>query len=443
MSERPRPTTLNRAAAATFATNAGVLTLSLVNVLILARVLGPAGRGAVAFVVAAFVLTSGLASLGVEQANANLGGTRPERRATLATNSLLVAVVVGAAAAGLVGLLLASVPVTRGEVDLRLLLLALAVLPSGLLGDYLKFLLQSDYRFGITNIAWLAGPAINALANGILAAFGQLTVELAVVVFVANKVVATSILAISVARNFGFARPDFGLARAALWFGLKTHVTRFMAFGTYRADQWLLGAIAGPYQLGLYSIALSLAEVLFYVSGVIVLVQRPHLVRALPAVAAEFAARIFRRALILSGIAGAALFFLAPPLSVVLFGEQFRPSGDYVRVLAFAAVGVLAVDLFSNAATAQRRPLLPAAAAGVALLVMVTLNLLLVPEFGAFGAAIAKTAAYTVGGATMVIVFLRLVGSDHRALVLRRDDIAWYFRKAQAGVAALRAGRGG
>ncbi len=443
MSRRPEPTTLTRAAAATFATNAATVAFSLANVLILARALGPAGRGTVAFVIAVFVLTGGLATLGLEQANANLGGTRPERRATLATNSLLAALVVGAAAALVVGLLVALVPATRGDVDVRLLLLALAALPSGLLGDYLKFLLQSDYRFAITNVAWIASPATTAIVNGSLAATGRLTVELAVVVFVATNVLATSILALAVGRSFGFGRPDLDLARAAFTFGLKTHVTRFLAFGTYRADQWLLGAIAGPYELGLYSIALSLTELLFYVSGVIVLVQRPRLVRALPAEAAEFAARIFRRALVLSGVAGAALFVLAPPLTVVLFGDEFRASGGYVRVLAFAAVGVLAIDLFSNAATAQRRPLLPAAAAGVALLLMVTLNLLLAPELGALGAAVAKTAAYTVGGATMVVLFLRVFGSDHRALVVRHDDIAWYFRKARAGVEALRAGRGG
>ncbi|MDQ3875690.1 MAG: oligosaccharide flippase family protein [Actinomycetota bacterium] len=443
MTSRAEPSTLTRAAAATFTTNAAVVAFSLINVLILARALGPAGRGSVAFVIAVFVLTGGLASLGLEQANANLGGTRPERRATLATNSLLAALVVGAGAALLVGLLLAVVPAARGEADVRLLLLALAVLPSGLLGDYLKYLLQSDYRFGVTNAAWIASPAATALVNGSLAAAGRLSVALAVAVFAATNVLATSILAVSVARNFGFGRPDLGLARVAFSFGLKTHVTRFLVFGTYRADQWLLGAIAGPYELGLYSIALSITELLFYVSGVIVLVQRPHLVRALPAAAAEFAARIFRRALVLSGIAGAALFVLAPPLTVVLFGEEFRESGSYVRILAFAAFGVLAIDLFSNAATAQRRPLLPAAAAGAALLLMVTLNLVLAPELGALGAALAKTAAYTAGGATMVILFLRVFGSDHRALVLRQDDIAWYVRKARAGVAALRASRGG
>jgi O-antigen/teichoic acid export membrane protein len=437
--EDRRPATLVHAAAATFATNGATVAFALLNVLILARALGPTGRGEVAFVIAVWVLAAGLATLGLEEANGNLGGRHPERRAALATNSVVASLVLGVVGASVIGLLLTLVPGTRGEVDLGLLLLALATLPSGLLGQNLKFLLQSDYRFGITNLALLASPAITALCNGILALTGTLTVELVIVVFVATNVIATLILVVSVARHFGFGRPDVALARESLSFGLKSHLSRLLELGTYRGDQWLLGVLAGPYEVGLYSIAISLAEALFYISGIIALVQRPHLVRALPAEAAEFGVRIFRRAVVLSAAVGIALFVAAPTLCVGLFGASFASSGDDLRLLSLAAVGVLAVDLFNCLVIAQRRPLLASVGGAATLSAMVVLNLVLVPDMGGTGAAIAKSAAFTAGGVTMVVIVLRVFKADPRALIPGREDVAWYRRKLREGMLGARA----
>jgi len=434
-----RPKSLAGAAIATFATNGATVAFSLLNVLILARALGPTGRGEIAFVIVVWVLAAGLATLGFEEANANFGGRHPERRAALAANSVVAALVLGTLGAALVGLLMTLVPGARGEVDLGLLLFALATLPSGLLGQNLKFLLQSDYRFGVTNLAWFASPALTALCNGVLALTGALTVELVIVVFVVTNVCATLILVVSVARQFGFGRPDAALARECLPFGLKSHMLRLVELGTYRGDQFLLGVLAGPYEVGLYSIAVSLAEALFYVSGIVALVQRPHLVRAIAAEAAEFGVRVFRRAVILSAAVGTALFIVAPTLCVALFGESFHAAGDDLRVLSLAAVGVLAVDLFSCLVIAQRRPLMASVGGAATLFVMVVLNVILVPELGGAGAAVAKSVAYTAGGVVMVVIFLRIFNADPRGLIPGRDDVMWYRRKVREGIVNARA----
>lgn len=435
MNRDRRPATLVGAAVSTFGTNAAAVAFSLLNVLILARGLGPAGRGEIAFIIAVWVLIAGLASFGLEEANANVGGTRADRRGSLLTNSILAAIVSGLLAAALVGALMTLVPAARGEVELELLLIALASLPSGLLQQYLKYLLQSDYRFAVTNVAWVASPAATAIVNGALALAGELTVEVVIAVFVATNAFATLILLAYAIRHFGIGRPDVALARETIAFGLKTHLSRLMGLATYRADLWLLGVIAGPFELGLYSIALSVAEALFYVSGVIVLVQRPHLVRALPAQAAEFAARIFRRAVVLSTVTAIGLFVTAPILIVTLFGEEFRGSVDDLRLLTLAALGVLAMDLLSNTIIAQRRPLLASAGTAVALSLTIVLNLILAPSLGGEGAAIAKSAAYIAGGAVMAVVFLRLFQAGRYALVPRLDDVAWYWRKLRSGLA--------
>ena len=53
----------------------------------------------------------------------------------------------------------------------------------------------------------------------------------------------------------------------------------------------------------------------------------------------------------------------------------------------------------------------------------VVLDLLLIPEHGAFGAALASTIAYTAGGAAIAVVFCRVLEVRPGALVPRFRDL--------------------
>jgi O-antigen/teichoic acid export membrane protein len=222
-----------------------------------------------------------------------------------------------------------------------------------------------------------------------------------------------------------------------LGFGLKSHVGRVMDVGNYRVDQWFVGGIAGTRELGYYSVAVTLAEVLWYLPGVVVLVHRPDLVRASRLEAGRLAAMVLRRTLFGAVLAGAMLALLATPLCTIVFGEDFRASADDLRILCLAAGGVVLVELLSNALIAQRLPLQASIAAGAGFLVTITADLLLIPSLGGAGAAAATATAYTVGGLILAVLFCRLLGVAPRELVPRRDDVGWYRRKLRALASSL------
>jgi O-antigen/teichoic acid export membrane protein len=427
-----RPATLVHAAVGTYMANLGVALLSLVNVLVVARALGPAGRGDVAFLIAVALVSGHLVSLSLHESNANLGAGEPGLRPPLATNSLLFAFGLGAVAAVVVVLLTAIVPPVGGEVDRSLLLVALACIPAVLVKLYLGLLVQADYGFAVTNAAWLAGPLTTALANGALAAAGAITVTTAIAAWAGGQLLGAALLCAYVARHAGFGRPSLQLARRSLAFGLKAHVGRLMQVGNYRADQWLVGAIAGSRELGLYSIAVAWAELLSYIPGVLVLVQRPDLVRARADEAARRAARVCRAAFLVSAAAAAALIVTAPALCAGVFGERFRGSIGELRVLALGAFGVVALELLTNVLTAQRKPMLGSAAFGVAFATTIVLDLLLIPPLGGMGAAIATAVAYTAGGIAAALIFARVMGRSLRELLPRSADVSWLTRTAFA-----------
>ena len=416
---------------ASYGTHVAVSVLSLASVLIVARVLGATGRGDIAFLITIATLSSQFSLLGIPDANGNLAGSRPELRPQLATNSLIFSVAFGLIAATIVGALADLVPGITGELDRELVWIALAAIPLGIARWCLNLLVQADYAFVATNMAWLAGPLTTVLANGVMAAIGELTVTTAISAWVGGQVLSVAILIGYIWMHAGFGRPSVSVGRETLSFGAKAYVGRTLALGNTRADQWIVGSVAGSKELGLYSVAVAWAEVIHYLPGVLVMVQRPDLVRATRERAGEFAARIFRVAVFLGLALTVALVLAAPVLCVTIFGEEFRGSVDDLRVLALSSVGVAAVYLLGNALIAQGKPLHASASEATALVASIALNLVLVPFYGGLGAAIAAALAFTIGGATVSGVFGRVIGVPLRELVPRGDEVPWLWQKAR------------
>ena len=103
------------AALGTLGTQLGIAVLSFVGVILVARVLGPAGRGEVALLMTIVVLSSTLALLGVDEANVNFGALEPAARRALATNSLILSLALGGACIALLAGLIAVVPAIGGD----------------------------------------------------------------------------------------------------------------------------------------------------------------------------------------------------------------------------------------------------------------------------------------------------------------------------------------
>jgi O-antigen/teichoic acid export membrane protein len=423
-----------RAAALTYGSNVAGAVLSLVSVLIIARALGAEGRGNVAYLTALAWFTASMATIGLQEANANFAAANPAARRALATNTILLSLAFGGAAVGLLAVLFALVPAVAGEADPVLRWVTLAFVPILIMQICLRLLVQADYGFTVSNVAYLIGPVLNAGLNGIFALFGVLTVETAVATWIAGQAIGAVVLGWYVLRRLaGFGRPDAALARQSVAFGARAHVGRVMQLGNYRLDQVLLGAIAGPRELGLYSVAVAWAEALWFLPTTLSYVQRPDLVRARsPREAAAQAARAFRATAALTAVAGLVMVAAAPLLCTVLFGEEFSGSVDDLRVLVAGALGMVALKLLGTALVARGHPGRQSVAIGTGFVVTVVGCALLIEPLGGLGAALASMLAYTASGAVVTVIFLRTLDGRLGELVPRASDLAWMVEKVRA-----------
>ena len=419
-----------RSAAFTYGSQLTAAVLSLLSVLIVARALGAEGRGSVAFLTAMTFLTANLATFGIQEANGNFAASHPGARRSLATNSVVLALLLGGFAIAVLSGLIAIFPGIAGESDPALRLVAFAFIPAILIQIFLRFLVQADYGFAVTNAAYVLAPALNVLGNGLFYALGILSVNSAVGWWLAGQTLEAVLLAWYVQRRLaGFGRPDFGLLRRTLRFGAHAHPGRVMLLGNYRLDQWMLGAIAGPTELGVYSVAVAWAEALWYLPTALAAVQRPDLVRAVREEAARIASRIFRAAMLVTAVCALVMALAAPILCVTIFGEEFSDSVNMLRVLVIAAFGVGSVKLLGSALVTQGRPGLQSVAIGAGFVLSVALDILLIPPFGGQGAAVAAATAHTVAGLVVCAIFLRTIGGSPADLIPRFGDLRWFAAK--------------
>ncbi len=421
---KPSRPSFARSATLTYGTNLSAALLSFVSVLITARALGAAGRGDIAFLTTVAFLTAQLSTMGVGQANANLAAREPDLTPRLAGTSVALAVLNGGLAVLVLGTLMVVFPSLTGDAAAGILVLVLISIPMLILQEYLLYLVQAHYAFGITNLAWLVTPVANVIVNGTLAVSGLLTVETAVATWIGGMTVGTFVMAWAVLRRLGgFARPDPGLARQMLTFGLKAHLGRAMLFGNYRADQWILGVMSSSKELGLYSVAVAWSEVLFFLPTTLVAVQRPDLVRASPEDAKERAAVVLRGALALTLGCTVVIIVMAPFLCTTIFGDSFAGSVEMLRVLALGSFGIATMKLLGNALTAQRRPLLETAGVAVAFVTVFALDFALIPAHGGLGAAVASAVSYTLGGLAVAVIFGHYLGARAGDLIPRPSDV--------------------
>ena len=389
---------------------------------VLARELGPAGRGSVAFATVAALLTARLVKVGFGQATSVLAAERPASRGMLLSNLLGFSLVSGLAGAAVVvgSLLLLGVQPAGVGVEASVLL-AVAILAASLVDD--GFLIGCGRLRAAAAISasggWLYAVFVLAVAG-----LAGMRVETALAAWIAAHLLWAALLASIGARVAGLRAPDVRLLVESVRFGLRAWSGSVSQFLNARLDQILVGVIASSATLGIYSVAVNAAEVLLFLPNAVATALLPTLVRVGPdGGALERTLRTFRSSLLVTFatilVAGVAGGILIP----IVFGEAFRGSVEPFLLLLPGALGYVALSIFASSLLAARSPGLASTSRVTALGLGLALDLALIPLLGASGAAAAASAAFIAGGASAVVLYRRRARFRWSALVPARDDV--------------------
>lgn len=397
---------------------AAILVLGLAQSVIVARALGPSGRGAIAVAVSLMGLFTQVGSLGLATANTYFSARDRTALGAIATNSLWFGGLAGAtlAVGGVAVKLLA--PSVVGGLSWPELAATMIAMP----GMLTALLLQ----------AVLLGEGRSLAYNGLAAALQALTVVAVVVVVTALRAGVLGVLITVAASQMLSAwvyfavlrghrpsrRPDLGLARRMLRYGLRVYVATVLAFIVIRIDVLLVNAYRGSHDTGLYSVAVAAVDALYLLPVIVGFNLFPRIARGAER---TLSVVVFRTLAPLYGALCLASVPLAGPAIHLLYGPRFAGSVGLYYWIAPGAFSLGMVAVLSNHFAGQGFPVKVMLMWLSAVVLNIALNVLFLPD-GLFVAPLASSVAYGLLLIMHTAAFAREAGG-YRALAPRAADL--------------------
>lgn len=385
--------------------------IGLVVTSLVARQFGPERFASLAYALAVLAFFQVACSLGLDAVLARDLVSAEGRRGKLLGTSLRLRVL-----AGLVGWVLSGVAILSlrpGDMEGLLLVFVLGSTLAFQPAELLDLWFQSQSEGRRAAVPRLVGFVLVSVVRLALLASGM-TLLIFALTYVLEALLACWLLL----REYR-SKP----ARAAwVWDGCTARylvkeaipllISALAIIAYMRIDQLLLRAISGDFQLGLYSAVLPFSQAWHVIAATICTSAMPVLVNRYKQGERDFYRLVSRMFALLTwlSIGIAALMALCGGGVIrLLLGDAYAPAADVLRIHALSNVPVFLGILQARVLMIIGKPLLITAQAVIGLSSSIVLNLLLIPGYGATGAAVACVAAYVISAILCNLFFARRV----------------------------------
>jgi len=220
-------------------------------------------------------------------------------------------------------------------------------------------------------------------------------------------------------------RADPGTARALLRLSWPLALSSVAVWLYMRVDQLMIGWMLDEASVGVYSVAVRLAEVWYFVPSVVVSSVFAALLRARESDPVRYRARVqalFTGLVLLGYVAAIAISLGARPVVLLLYGEAYEAAWPSLAVLAWAGVFVALGVAREAWLVAEGLTRFSFATTVCGAITNILLNVALIPRLGVVGAAIATVVSQMVAVMLATAVYPRtrvIFGMQFRALTLR------------------------
>ncbi len=426
MSEASRADTFSGKVVVLFGTQVFGAAVGIVNGILLARLLGPAGKGDYYILIILPATTMVLIQLGLPQAF----GFFAARGQTVGI--VIKAIVLSAAlsVAAFLGLIV-FLPVIREAflhaIPLELILFAFLALPLALNATFTSGIVtgrQAVRWYAAVNMAY---PIVTtALLIVILGGIGP-TVTDAIAVYLIASLIQTVGFAIgawrvTAAAKEGAQRVSY---RELFRYGLPFFPGSLTQFFSARADVYLIAyLIPDPSAaLGYYSMAVGLAELVFFFPNAVATLYFPHVAGSLREDSDRQVAMVSRVALLITAVVAVALIPVSIAMIKILL-PAYEPALPALFVLLPGVVALSTTKIVYGYVTGIRMPAITSYVNIFAFAINIIANLILIPRFGIVGASAASLISYTISSIVFTTIAARL--ADARVLdfwIPRTSDI--------------------
>jgi enterobacterial common antigen flippase len=413
------------AVAQTLFANVFILGINFGTGIITARLLGPLGRGELAAIILWPQALALATTLGLPSALLYNLRRHPERASQLFTAALLIGTLMGGIAT-VAGVLF--IPRWLNEYSPEVVHFAqwaVFFAPLILLSLCFNFVLQAREEFTLYNAVRYLNPLATLLVLVSLALIHDLTPINAALAYLLPTV---PIFLWMLVRLWRLYRPNWrGLGWAAkrlTSYGVRSYGVDLLGQLSSYLDRAFVVVLLTPASLGLYTVALSLAQTLNVFQSAAVSVLFPKASGRSVEEAASLAGRAARGSVAPTALAAVGLGILSPWALRMVYGQEFLDAIHVFRLLLFVMVLRSVTYVLVQTFMAVGKPGLVTILQIVSLALSVPLLLVLVPRYGLEGVGSALLISATVRFVIVLASFPLILKVRVPRLILTSADLA-------------------
>ncbi len=423
---------ISKNSAITFSSQILIFALGLITSIILARTLGPTGRGIYALIILIPAVMLRLGSLGIEAANVYFTGSKRYQIKDIVSNSLLSSILLGLVLIflfwGMAHLNIFHRFLNSNQINSFYLWLVVLTVPLSLLSGFLNNIFLGKEEIAKYNKINIFRSVLQLITIIIFLLILRQRVFGAVISYVLTIIGITLFIILSIRKitkiSLSFNRRLF---KDSIKYGLKCYFGNLAQFLNYRLDMFLVAAFLTPTAVGYYSIAVGIAEKLWMLPGAIATVLFPRISSLKDAEANNLTPRVARYTFLITFVTSLILAILAQPLIKILFGSAFLPSVTPLLILLPGIIALSGCKVLTADLAGRGKPQFGTYASFTSLGVNIPLNLWLIPKWGISGAAFASSVAYIIATIIVIIAFLNISKrSWSDILLIKKEDFRDY-----------------
>jgi len=383
--------------------------IGIINGVLLARLLGPAAKGDYYLLVLIPATVMVLVQLGLPQAF----GYFTARAQTLGIVAKTVWLTAALSLGGFVAVV-ALLPFLRTAflhgIGLPQILFAFLALPLALNATFTTGIVmgrQAVRWYAVVNCAY---PVVTTFLLVLFLGRLGLSVNGAIAVYLIASTIQTAGFLVGAARiTAAIERPEPVSYRKLFGYGLPFYPGSITLFFSYRADVYIIaGLLANPAApLGYYSMAVGLAELVFFIPNAVSTLFFPHVAGSSRRDSDRQVAIVTRVTLLLT----AAVAILLVPVATLMIWvilPAYGPSLPPLFVLLPGVVALCATKVVTGYVTGLGMTAVASYVNIGAFLLNIVVNLVLIPRFGIVGAAAASLISYTFSSVVFTCIAARL-----------------------------------
>lgn len=403
--------------------------------IIYARVLGPEGNGLLAGVLIYPAIFISFATLGLRQAAVYFVGNDVKSTETIFSSVITVWLITSTIS--VIACIYILKYIAGSSYTPLMIALAVGAIPFNIFIDYASGILlgknkvkdfatitwlPSLFRFlGAVLFVWIMGLGV---AGALIAPMIAMIVMSGVMIYYLNKYISF---------NYTF---DFKAIKSMISLGIVYSIALFVINLNYKVDQMLLEYLSTSYELGIYEKGVGMVEKVWQIPMLLGTIIFAGSANAKDSKLYSLkVAKLLRVSLLACFFILLGIGLVAPFLVTLFYGQEFFDSALVIQLLIPGVLFMVFFKVLNMDLAGRGRPWLSLIAMVPAVLVNISLNIYLIPEYGADGVAVASSISYTVAAFIFLFVYIkgtRLTFTE--ILTYRKDDFLIIMKKLRKNI---------